>query len=209
MLPLINGSVAFASYLNGIPIIREVLLREQIDVLHGHFSTSVTMTMVMMTAKALGVKTVITEHTLFPFGSLETVHLNKLCKWYLKDVDAAIGVSHACKDNFVLRAKIDPNICFTIPNAVDTGKFHPNPSLRYPLNKIIIVFVARLTARKGVDFLIDIIPEVLNKCPNAHFIIGGDGDKTPLLKELVKKYGYENSVELVGALKQDDVPKVL
>jgi phosphatidylinositol glycan class A protein len=209
LLPLINGTVGFPSFLNGIPIVREVLLREKIDVVHGHFSTSVSMTMVMMAAKALGVKTVITEHTLFPFGTLETVHLNKLCKWYLKDVDAAIGVSHACKDNFVLRAKIDPNICFTIPNAVDTSKFHPNPSLRYPLNKIIIVFVARLTARKGVDFLIDIIPEVLNKCPNAHFIIGGDGDKTPLLKELVKKYGYEDCVELVGALKQDDVPKVL
>lgn len=209
ILPFINGAVGFVSFLNGIPVIRDILIRENIDLVHGHFSTSVTNFSTLIAAKALGVKTVMTEHTLFPFGSLETLHLNKICKWYLKDVDAAIGVSHACKDNFVLRAKIDPNICFTIPNAVDTSKFHPNPSLRYPLNKIIIVFVARLTARKGVDFLIDIIPEVLNKCPNAHFIIGGDGDKTPLLKELVKKNGYENSVELVGALRNDDVPKVL
>lgn len=182
ILPVINGAVGFCTYLNGLPIIREILLREKIELVHGHFSTSVTMTMVMLSAKILGVKTVITEHTLFPYSSLEAIHLNKMCKWYLKDVDAAICVSHACKDNFTLRAKIDPKICFTIPNAVDTNKFHPNPSLRFPLNKIIIVFIARLTARKGVDFLIDIIPEVLAKCPNAHFIIGGDGDKTPLLK---------------------------
>ena len=130
LLPVISGNVGFPSFLNGIPIVRDVLMREQIDVVHGHFSTSVTMTMVMMTAKALGVKTVITEHTLFPFGSLETVHLNKLCKWYLKDVDAAIGVSHACKDNFVLRAKFNPHKTFTIPNAVDSDKFTPDPSIR-------------------------------------------------------------------------------
>ena len=91
-------------------------------------------------------------------------------------------MSHACKDNFTLRAKLNPYTCFTIPNAVDTNKFSPNPSLRYPLNKINIVCISTLRAKKGTDLYVDIIPEVLRLHPNAHFIIGGDGDKMPLLE---------------------------
>jgi len=72
-----------------------------------------------------------------------------------------------------------------LPNAVDTNKFTPNPSLRYPLKTINIVVVSRLAQKKGCDILIDLIPEVLAKHPNAYFIIGGDGPKKPLLEELV------------------------
>jgi phosphatidylinositol glycan class A protein len=163
------------------------------------------MAQVLITAKLMGIKTVITEHTHFIYNDIGSINLNKFCKWYLKDVDAAICVSHACKDNFTLRAKINPYHCFTIPNAVDTNKFSPNPSLRYPLDRINIVCISRLTMRKGVDFLVDIIPEVLSVYPNAYFIIGGDGEKVPLLKELIKKYNLADSVELLGGLPHDKV----
>ena len=40
--------------------------------------------------------------------------------------------------------------------------------------------------RKGVDLLVDIIPEITRKYPNVYFIIGGDGPKKPLLDQLMK-----------------------
>lgn len=135
-----------------------------------------------MTAKLFGIKTIVTEHTHFLYNDLGAIQLNKMIKWAYRDVDAAICVSHACKENFTLRAKLDPQICFTVPNAVDTNKFSPNPSLRFPLNTINIVCISRLTMRKGIDFLVDIIPEVVALYPNAYFIIGGDGEKTELLE---------------------------
>ena len=103
------------------------------------------MAMVMVVAKSLGLKTIVTEHTHFEFNDVGCICLNKMCKWYLKDIDAAISVSHSCRENITLRAKINPKICFTIPNAVDTHKFSPNPSMRFPLNTINIVCVSRLT----------------------------------------------------------------
>ncbi len=48
--------------------------------------------------------------------------------------------------------------------------------------------VCRLTYRKGTDLLVDIIPEILRKYPNVYFIIGGDGPKMNLLKEMNDKY---------------------
>jgi phosphatidylinositol glycan class A protein len=74
----------------------------------------------MLTAKAQGLKTVFTEHSLFCFNDMFGININKLITWAFRALDAAICVSHACKDNFVLRAKVDPRKTFTIPNAVDS-----------------------------------------------------------------------------------------
>jgi len=76
-------------------------------------------------AKHYGIKTISTEHSLFSFNDMAGINLNKICKWAFREVDAAIAVSTACKENVSLRLKIDPTSIFTIPNAVDTEKFTP------------------------------------------------------------------------------------
>lgn len=105
----------------------------------------------LMAAKSCGLKTVFTEHSLFGYNDISGIHLNKIIKWSFRDLDAAICVSHACKDNFVLRAKVNPLKAFTIPNAVDSQKFTPNPSIREEEiaksgnpDQINIVFISRL-----------------------------------------------------------------
>jgi phosphatidylinositol glycan class A protein len=58
-----------------------------------------------------------------------------------------------------------------VPNAVDATEFTPNPSLRDP-DKVTIVVMSRLVYRKGIDLLIDVIPEICRRFPNVHFVIG-------------------------------------
>jgi len=82
----------------------------------------------------------------------------------------------------MVRACLPPSKISVIPNAVDSFSFTPDPSKRYPLNKINIVVVSRLTYRKGIDFLIDVIPHICQKYSDVHFIIGGDGDKRTILE---------------------------
>lgn len=93
----------------------------------------------MLHAKMLGLKNIVTEHTFFSFQEVGDMTFNKLLKWYCLEVDHSICVSHASKDNLVLRGKIDPLACSVIPNGVDSEKFVPNPCLRYPVNRINIV----------------------------------------------------------------------
>jgi phosphatidylinositol glycan class A protein len=130
-------------------------------------------------------------------------------KWIMANADAAICVSHCNKDNLTLRTAFNPAQIFVIPNSVDVNKFSPNPGLRRPLNTINIVCVSRLTLRKGVDLLVDIIPEVLRKYPNVHFIIGGDGPKMNILKEMCDKYNIGDKVELLGSLPHSKVKETL
>lgn len=133
--------------------------------------------MTMCHGVTLGRKVVFTDHSLFGFADAASIHINKVLKWVIADVNACICVSHINKDNLALRAAIDPLNIYVIPNAVDTTRFQPDPSLRRPANKINIVVLSRMQYRKGVDLLIDIIPEIIKKYPEAYFIIGGDGPK--------------------------------
>ena len=45
-----------------------------------------------------------------------------------------------------------------------------------------------------------IIPEIIRRHSNVHFIIGGDGPKMGLLREMRDKYNIADKVELLGAL---------
>jgi phosphatidylinositol N-acetylglucosaminyltransferase subunit A len=95
-----------------------------------------------------------TDHSLFGFADAASIHINKVLKWHLALADAAICVSHCNRDNLTLRSAFDPKRIFVIPNSVDTKKFTPDPSLINPKGTINIVFIARLTFRKGVDLLV-------------------------------------------------------
>jgi phosphatidylinositol glycan class A protein len=56
----------------------------------------------------MGLRTVFTDHSLFAFDDLASISINKVLKWVLANVDAAITVSHANKDNLTLRAALNP-----------------------------------------------------------------------------------------------------
>ena len=127
----------------------------------------------------------------------------------MEAIDACIAVSHCNKENLALRACVPPDKIYVIPNSVDTERFTPNPSLRSPINTVNIVCICRLTFRKGVDLMVLIIPEIIRKYPNVHFIIGGDGPKMPLLQEMRDKYNIADKVELLGSLHHSQVRDVL
>ena len=152
-----------------------------------------------MAAKLYGLKTVFTEHSLFGFHDMAGINLNKLSKWAMRDLDAAICVSNACKDNFCLRTKFNPNACFTIPNAVDSMRFYPDDGCKN-YDVINIVYISRVQYRKGVDLLIGLIPLIVSQFQNVNFIVGGDGDKMMALRGLVDKYDLNKRVELLGSL---------
>lgn len=153
----------------------------------------------------MGYKVCYSDHSLFGFADSASIHINTLLKASLSVVDCAICVSHACRENLVLRASLHPSLVYTIPNAVDSSKFQPDPSKRFPLNKINIIVLSRLVYRKGIDLLVKVIPVVCAKFPNVYFIIGGDGPKKILLEEMREKYLLHERVELIGSIPHHQV----
>jgi phosphatidylinositol glycan class A protein len=187
VIPAVAGVTSYFALWNLYPILRDIIVKEQVDIVHGHMGTSLLAGTAINCAKFMGIKTVFTEHSLFNFGDMAGINLNKILKFFVRELDAGIAVSQACKDNLALRIKYDPKKIFIIPNATDTEKFCPMPEIRAKEKPgiINIVFISRLEYRKGVDLLIGILPRIIARFKNVNFIIGGDGKKSEILKSLI------------------------
>ncbi|KAF5187211.1 Phosphatidylinositol n-acetylglucosaminyltransferase gpi3 subunit [Thalictrum thalictroides] len=191
-----------------LPIIRTILVRERISLVHGHQAFSTLCHEALMHARTMGYKVVFTDHSLYGFADVGSIHMNKVLQFTLADVNQAICVSHTSKENTVLRSGLPPEKVFVIPNAVDTAVFKP-ASERLSCHEIIIVVISRLVYRKGADLLVEVIPEVCRLYPNVRFIVGGDGPKRVRLEEMREKHSLQDRVEMLGAVQHAQVRSVL
>nr|XP_033803861.1 phosphatidylinositol N-acetylglucosaminyltransferase subunit A isoform X2 [Geotrypetes seraphini] len=60
-----------------------------------------------------------------------------------------------------------------------------------------------------IDLLGGIIPELCQKYPYLHFLVGGEGPKRLVLEEVRERYQLHDRVRLLGALEHQDVRNVL
>ncbi|XP_040998388.1 phosphatidylinositol N-acetylglucosaminyltransferase subunit A isoform X2 [Juglans microcarpa x Juglans regia] len=191
-----------------LPIIRTILIREKISLVHGHQAFSTLCHEALMHSRTMGCRVVFTDHSLYGFGDVGSIHMNKVLQFTLADVSQAICVSHTSKENTVLRSGLPPEKVFVIPNAVDTAMF--KPALERPSdNEIVIVVISRLVYRKGADLLVEVIPEVCRLYPNVRFIVGGDGPKRVRLEQMREKHSLQDRVEMLGAVPHAQVRSVL
>ncbi|KAK2580532.1 hypothetical protein KPH14_006263 [Odynerus spinipes] len=191
-----------------IPLIRYILIREEIEIIHGHSAFSALAHEGMLIGRLMGLKTVFTDHSLFGFADASAILTNKFLEISLSDCNHCICVSHIGKENTVLRAKVQKEKVSVIPNAVDTTLFTPDISKR-STDFITIVVVSRLVYRKGVDLLAHIIPEICSRHKNVNFLIGGDGPKRWLIEEIRERNLLQHRVTLLGSLEHSQVKHVL
>ncbi|XP_014272828.1 phosphatidylinositol N-acetylglucosaminyltransferase subunit A [Halyomorpha halys] len=191
-----------------LPLIRYILIREEITIVHGHSAFSALAHEVMIIGKLMGLKTVFTDHSLFGFADTSAIITNKFLEISLANIDHCVCVSHIGKENTVLRARVHHSRVSVIPNAVDTKVFKPDLGLRTQ-NRIVVVTIGRLVYRKGIDLLAQIIADICPKYHDVDFMIGGEGVKRALLEEVISSRGLQNRVTLLGPLPHSEVCKVL
>ena len=207
IFPMVDED-AMPTFSATFPLIRQILIRERIQIVHAHQATSTMANESLVYAATMGLPSVYTDHSLFGFDDLASVILNRVLQTTLATVDAAIGVSHVCRDNLILRAKLDPKRVHVIPNALDPTKFVPDPTKRCP-DRIKIVVISRLVYRKGVDLLVGIIPIICRDLKDVDFIIGGDGNRLLALQEMVEQQRLQERVTFLGAVPHAKVRDVL
>ncbi|NDA80855.1 MAG: glycosyltransferase family 1 protein [Actinobacteria bacterium] len=100
-----------------------------------------------------------------------------------------------------------------LPPGVDTKFFTPGPKSPELLGeygvqeKLILLCVGRLVQRKGQDVLIDALPEIIAKHPNAHLLIVGSGKYGATLKKKVIQAELGESVTFAGRVALDRLPE--
>jgi glycosyltransferase involved in cell wall biosynthesis len=154
---------------------------------------------------------VITSHGGDIFG-LQNKYLIKLKKLVLQKAKSITVVSSAIKKEVI---KIDPSLepkIEIIPMGVDSKLFNPDKydesiKKKYGITGPFLLFVGRLAEKKGVRYLIEAMPAVLNKFPKSKLLIIGSGPLELDLKNLADKLHLSSSINFIGAIQNSDLPK--
>lgn len=208
---IVYRSSVFPTVFLAFPIIRNIFIREQINIVHGHGSYSTLCHEAIFHGRTMGLRTVFTDHSLFGFADFTSIVGNKLMKFTLSDVGHVICVSNTCKENTVLRASLDPVDVSVIPNAVISEDFRPieTPDPTKDPAEITIVVISRLFPNKGADLLTAIIPTICAARPKVRFLIAGDGPRYLDIEQMREKYVLQERVTLIGGVKHEEVRDIM
>jgi glycosyltransferase involved in cell wall biosynthesis len=120
-----------------------------------------------------------------------------------KLADKIISVSETTKKTLVENYDIDPSKITVIPNCIDSQRFKKLPKVNKIPNSIL--FVGRLDKRKGIDFLLKAMPQILEKNPKIKLFIGGKGKLFGWCKKFINENKLENSVKMLGFIPDEDL----
>jgi len=89
-------------------------------------------------------------------------------------------------------------------SGIDTDRFRPDRDgtpvrERFGISpdSRIVLYAGRLASEKGIEHLVESAPAVLKECPDAHFLILGDGDREEYLRNRIDDLGVADGVSLV------------
>jgi glycosyltransferase involved in cell wall biosynthesis len=90
-----------------------------------------------------------------------------------------------------------------VPNGVNLSMFN----ITKKKNQKKVVFAGAMYYHRGLDVLLQTIPLVIEKIPDAKFVLLGSGTEMDKLKEIVSKNKLDNSVEFKGWIERDKIPE--
>lgn len=83
-----------------------------------------------------------------------------------------------------------------IHNGIARTPPKPTPTKAYP--QPMLLTIARLEARKGIDRVIESLPHLITHWPTITYVIGGAGCDSPRLQDLAKQHGVASHVHFLG-----------
>lgn len=161
--------------------------------------------------KLYGVKLVIYVHG----EEITTVTGGRLMgdkrKDFLHAADRVVAVSSFTCDALTRTMDVSPGRISLIQNGVDTERFYPAPPnaqlirKHNLIGKKVVLTVARLVPRKGVDMGIRAIARLARTRSDFHYLIVGEGESRAELEKLIADHQLEKMVTLVGKAGDDEL----
>ncbi|HEX6979638.1 MAG TPA: glycosyltransferase family 4 protein [Alphaproteobacteria bacterium] len=130
-----------------------------------------------------------------------------------RQIDFFVSVSRYTKARFLAWTSVDAARGFVLPNAVDLSEFTPGPVdpaliARWNLaGKRVLLTLARLEAReryKGIDQILEILPQLIGEYPDLVYVIGGDGSDRPRLEAKARALGLSGHVVFTGYVAESE-----
>jgi phosphatidylinositol alpha-mannosyltransferase len=188
------------------PTLRRDLTRvwkeRPVDLVHVH--QPLTPTLPLLTGETAPVPVVGTFHAAGDDSRLFRLFRRPLLRHFDR-LHGRIAVSTAARA-FVERHF--PGDYRIIPNGVDVARFHPDvPPLPELMDgRLNVLFVGRLDPRKGLPVLLDALPALRRRVPEARVVVVGHSFLRPWLERQVRAADREHVV-FAGAVPAADLPR--
>lgn len=168
------------------------------DVVHAHW----LLPQGIIAASARATPLVVTSHGADLFA-LRGGLFRVLRNWVVARTSAITVASEVMRERLKLECPhATPS---TMPMGVDlNGRFKDDS--RVPRSNGLILAVGRLVEKKGLVYLIDAMPAVLEAHPEARLDIVGFGPEGERLAERVSQLGLDHAVNFLGAVPQQELP---
>lgn len=188
-----------------------LVLKNKPDLIHAHWTIpqgiialllkEITQTPIVVTAHAADV---FTKNRIF----------RKLNNLVLKRANYLTATSQATKKTLIGSNRSFKNLAI-VSMGVDENKFKPpKPGLTKKIKKrlkltdsSLILYVGRLAEKKGLTYLIQAMPLILKKQPQARLIIIGYGPQEKKLKNLALLTKVANKVSFLGKIPNTQLPQ--
>lgn len=191
-----------------VRMIREVLRREKISLLHSH----------LYHANFYGRLAAFQEHipavcTIHNTYARPKLHRRFLNRWLARRSSRIIAVSGPVHDDIVRYDGVAPSKITVIPNGVDMSRFDISLSreqsrerLGVPLEGFLVGAIGRLEEQKGLSYLIEAIRILVEGGKNVSLFVVGSGREEGRLREQAANSGIADSVFFLGTRR--DVPEL-
>jgi glycosyltransferase involved in cell wall biosynthesis len=159
---------------------------------------------VAMAALALSMSTQLAKPPLIASRRVDFhIKNNAFSRWKYRQVDCFICVSDAIRQMLVADG-IPAARAVTVREGIDLGRIDAAPradlhaELWLPHQAPIVGNVAALVPHKGQRHLVEAAALVVQKVPDARFVIAGEGELRPQLERQIRERRLEKHVFLVG-----------
>jgi glycosyltransferase involved in cell wall biosynthesis len=189
--------------------LRKQIRKQKPSVIHAHWIVPQGF-IAALTKKLYKVPFLVTAHGGDVFG-LQGRFATAIKRFTLKNATKITVVSTAIREKIL--ADIAANFAIeVISMGVDSERFNPemkDSSIKnkYAIDGPFLLFVGRLTEKKGIRFLIEAMPTVIREFPKAKLMIVGTGLLESELKALVQKLNLQQNIIFAGQIANSDLPK--
>jgi glycosyltransferase involved in cell wall biosynthesis len=126
----------------------------------------------------------------------------------MSEADCVITVSHWTKQIAVNRYQVPEEKIKVVHNGIIPKVQAERLSFRLPVASHIVTFLGRITYQKGPLYFVEAARHVLDRFPEAHFVVAGSGDQLPLMIERIAQLRMSSHFHFTGFLRGHDIDRV-
>jgi glycosyltransferase involved in cell wall biosynthesis len=191
--------------------VAKILRKEKVDVIHTHNTQPFIDGTIGALLSGRNIRIIHTDHA----RDFPDKKRYMFAEWLMSHFAYKIvGVSDHTTKNLIEYEKINPKKMLTIPNGIDGSKYN------FTIDKIqkrrelgiretgpIIGLGVRISEQKGITYLLQAMPLIIERFPDISLIIAGKGELEGQLESEANKMGISKNVFFVGP--RLDIPDLL